>query len=346
MMLYRQNITVIYLLLISLGLFSCNTDTVPESSTYTYVSISLTKSAQSDENIDNINETRVRHVRVFVFEGEILETTFDKEFRDGTSGNDNILGYPGVTINFDPIKVRVGNKKVYAVINEPNTEAAQKLLEDVKAPGDLDSLVYQLTDIEKPGQGIAYCLPMFAEQTNIRVTHSSQENPITLELKATRALARVDIIVRKKEDIYNIDIIPSSSFSTKNLLSKGYYSPMIIAISKGTDTPSIGVALRPRSISTKFELLYSFYTPEVDCSAAAGKLGFSIANVENSGIKTDYSATIGADGNIVNGVQNTVLTKLERNCVYKIKCTFSEKTLTIERIDSTIKDWEFGGELD
>ncbi|MEG2849178.1 MAG: hypothetical protein RR880_02970 [Bacteroidales bacterium] len=343
-----RNITYsVYILIIFFLLLGCNKDIDRVSSEeYTYINMSLTRSSSPDENLYNLNESRIRRVRVYIFEGERLEATLYTSFPDGENGTANILGFPGVEIGFTPVKVRVGVKNVYAVINEPQNQTAQNLLNNISSPEDLNSLQYELLKFVSFGDKNNYCLPMFAEQTKIRVTHSSESAPISLKLQAKRVLARVDIYLRKQSDIiYYIGLTPDSYLDIINSGLYGFYSPLIVPNNQLSNF-YYAFSFNSKEINSSQQLLCSFYTPERDCSALSDKLKFSITNINNNGTIKEYTATIGADNSNINGVQNQTLNKIERNTIYQIKCVFSRTTFYIESINASIKDWEYGGELE
>lgn len=347
MIINRQIIIYLVVLFISTIFGGCNEEVETDPSPgYIYLNMSFTRALYPDENLYNYNESRIRRVRVYIFEGENLETTLYTTFPDGTDGLANILGMPGVKIGFDPVKVKVGTKNVYAVINEPLNSNAQNLLNNVHSPTDLNSLEYELDQFVSFHQESRYCLPMFAEQTKIRVTHSDASSPINLKLQTKRALARVDIYVRKKDDVpYYIGLTPTSFLDIINSRPKGFYSPTVIPYN-GLKNSYSAFLFSNQEIKYNYQLLCSFYTPERDCSTPSSKLGFKIGKIENKGFIKDYSATIGGNDDYINEVQNSILNQIERNCIYQVKCTFSKTAFYIESIESSIKDWEYGGELE
>ena len=175
----------------------------------------------------------------------------------------------------------------------------------------------------------SFCLPAFG-QTDSPLDVSG-DGPFSVTVPVTRSLARVDVLLRRTENTQEISIDDRSGLSISNTREYGFLSPFQVASESslkdirdavmGPETPlQVGQDDPVRA--------YTFYTPERECGEKM--LGFSMSGVLVGNSRKDYSGITVGNGHI---------SRIERNKIYKITCTFTPTSVTPE-IAVKVEDWD------
>lgn len=318
--------------------------------------IEVAPSTYADANSLNSNETDIKKIRVYVFNA------------DGSL--DNMVTSASV-----PVKVGVspGTKTVVVVINESanssGTLAAANTLNGVQHAtfelGDYVPKVYSgAKNIEVGSLPTPYTLPMYG-QKSITVSSSAGSVPVPVSLVVERAVARVDIYLRKKHGVtescqfdnsgvfggYNGGVVRVEGSYPDN---KGYFNPLytmpfefafdIYFAHAGAQILYEAASTAP-SDRTSFQRAISFYCPETDLtpmpSMAPGVRPHLSFRLYES-ISWDGAAPVSAPefGRWIelNDPSNP-LTKLERNKIHRVYITLAPPNEIVD-MDIEVCPWE------
>ena len=283
------------------------------------MTMNISTRATNDPEMLNVNETRISRIRVYVFDG----TTLDKMYYWTLTATNGTYTTPVFTV-----KAAIG-KSLYAVVNEPTDMNTRAILESVDHPNDLIDIQYQMADYlttktNVPEYTKDYCLPMYGELNGIDAAEGTTQ---TINMKVDRAVARVDVYMRKEvgnsEEILTPNVLVVTGVSKAGYIAPakvGNYASSIINIITRKTVKNIP---EETSAEDKGMLAYSFYLPEMECKDRKLNLGFD-----------DYKTIdLGGDSDNSGGKP---LEKLERNHVYQLLCRFMTKSVSL---DMNILEW-------
>lgn len=299
--------------------------------------VSTFAAAADDPSTRGAAEYVIRRVRLYAFDGDKLDNMMYVDApASGNTGTTSVR-----------MKVRqTAAKTLYVIVNEPDDTAIQSRLALINNPAAFAELEYAMatyfTNSQKAFNADAsafgadkFCLPMSGKL--VVNTMSNAEIPVSLPV--TRSLARVDVMVQKNPDVTAvITIKPTTTLDLVNTRSGGFYFGERTASGQSSDLVNVdnaasgidaGQVVPTGNVGNNDAAvrIFSFYTPERDCTA--NKLGFELKGVDYGGISKDYTVEIGnQDGN--------KLTRIERNKVHRIYCTFK----VVIDVETQIFDWE------
>lgn len=282
----------------------------------------------SDPEKQNDNEYRIRSIRLYAFDGEILDNMVYE------SGLDNVTGIATVNIDVTP----GNNKTFYVVVNEPEDDAIHSALALANHPNGIKQVQYFIADylnsninaLSKSGD---YFLPMYKEQ-NVNISKTSTN----LTIGVDRAVARIDVYMIKAAGITTEAKTDDATLKVERSANSGYIAT---DNTKSTNPDldnyfemnnSVAVTLGNYTADyTDYKKIYSFYVPEQSCNDESHRLKFTLGGITWGGhqMNTPYNAFY--LGNDASNSAGTVLNKITRNTVYRIYC----------RIKPTTKDVSF-----
>lgn len=277
----------------------------------------------SDVQKLNDNEYRIRSIRLYAFDGEILDNMVYKSGLDNTAG-----------IEMINIAVKPGNKKTfYAVVNEPDIEEVHSALALANHPNGIKQVQYSIanylnSEINALTQADEYYLPMYKELANIDISKTSEN----LNIVVDRAVARIDLYMIKANGITASATTGNASLKVERSIKNGYIATDNILSTNSTSEFDLD---KPQSVTLKeystnyadYTKVYSFYVPEQTCEDEAHRLRFTLGGItwDNQTMSEPYKTFyLGND-------EGKILNKITRNHVYQIYC----------RIKPTTKDVSF-----
>lgn len=277
----------------------------------------------SDVQKLNDNEYRIRSIRLYAFDGEILDNMVYKSGLDNTAG-----------IEMINIAVKPGNKKTfYAVVNEPDIEEVHSALALANHPNGIKQVQYSIanylnSEINALTQADKYYLPMYKELANIDISKTSEN----LNIVVDRAVARIDLYMIKANGITASATTGNASLKVERSIKNGYIATDNILSTNSTSEFDLD---KPQSVTLKeystnyadYTKVYSFYVPEQTCEDEAHRLRFTLGGItwDNQTMSEPYKTFyLGND-------EGKILNKITRNHVYQIYC----------RIKPTTKDVSF-----
>lgn len=284
----------------------------------------------------NDNESRIESVRLYAFDGNILDNMVYKDaLVDNTTGS--------VTVD---IKVTTGNRTFYAVINEPDVPEIHSALALANHPNGIKLVQYQIAhylsnddkivNILKKVETKDYCLPMYGYLST--VVNSST----TLAMQVDRAVARIDVYMAKAAGITTSATTENATLNVKAPSLKGYIAnENVVSTTTGAsyslDSP-VNATLNNYSQDSNsgYTKIYSFYVPEQICPETADRLIFTIGGIKWNNTETLYNPFI--LGNDNNNTDTKPLEKIERNKVYQVFCRMSPSTKDIG-LDVLVSPW-------
>ena len=288
------------------------------------MSMNISTRAANDPEVLNANETRISRLRIYVFDGTSLDKMY---YWQGLTATDGTYTTPVFTV-----KAATG-KTLYAIVNEPVDTNTRAILESVDHPDDLVDVQYQMADYltTKTNVNVVeytkdYCLPMYGELAGV---DSAEGTTQTVNMRVDRAVARVDVYMRKEagnwEEVQIPAMVVVTGVSKTGFISPektgNYASSVINMLLRKT----VGEIPEETSPKDKGVLAYSFYIPEMECKDSKLQIGID-----------EYDMIeLGGDANNSGGAP---LEKLERNHVYQLLCRFMQKTVSLD-IDLTVCPW-------
>lgn len=322
------NILLLVLLLcFSGGLLGSCTDEIEDRSTEgsDKITLRVQLNTKADATIANDpeklndNEYRIRSIRLYAFDGEILDNMVYE------SDLDNITGIAKVDIDVTP-----GNKTFYVVVNEPDNDEIHSALALANHPNGIKQVQYSIadylnSDINALSESKDYLLPMYQEQ-NVDISKTSTNITIGVD----RAVARIDVYMIKAAGITTEAKTDNATLEVERSTGSGYIATANV---KSTDPDSFfhmksSVAATLGNYTadyTGYEKIYSFYVPEQTCLDEEHRLKFTLGGITWGGQQMSNPYNTFYLGN------DTSLTKITRNTVYRIYC----------RIKPTTKDVTF-----
>ena len=288
------------------------------------MSMNISTRAANDPEVLNANETRISRLRIYVFDGTSLDKMY---YWQGLSAIDGTYTTPVFTV-----KAATG-KTLYAIVNEPVDTNTRAILESVDHPDDLVDVQYQMADYltTKTNVNVVeytkdYCLPMYGELAGVDAAEGTTQ---TVNMRVDRAVARVDVYMRKEAKNWEEVLMPTTLVVT-GVSKTGFVSPK----RTGSYASSVLNLLSRKKVSEipeetspedKGVLAYSFYIPEMECKNNKLNIGFDDYDMIELGVDSDNSG-------------KAPLEKLERNHVYQLLCRFMQKTVYLD-INLTVCPW-------
>lgn len=289
----------------------------------------------SDPEKINDNESRIKRVRLYAFDGNILDNMVYRDTLDNTTGNVSI-----------DINVTTGNRTFYAVINEPDDTDIHSALALANHPNGIKQAQYKITNYLSNGDGKIvnvlkkteeYSLPMYGELTSTVISTTS-----SLSMQVDRAVARIDVYMAKAEGITSDATTQTATLRVDAASEVGYIASEKVVSTAPTiknflDTP-VNSTLTNYSEGTNngYAKIYSFYIPEQTCPETSDRLVFTIGGIQWNNMETTYNPFI-LGNNSVN-TSNKPLDKIERNHVYRIYCRMSPSTKDVS-LDVSVSPW-------
>ena len=288
------------------------------------MSMNISTRAANDPEVLNANETRISRLRIYVFDGTSLDKMY---YWQGLTATDGTYTTPVFTV-----KAATG-KTLYAIVNEPVDTNTRAILESVDHPDDLVDVQYQMADYltTKTNVNVVeytkdYCLPMYGELAGVDAAEGTTQ---TVNMRVDRAVARVDVFMRKEAGNWEEVQIPAMLVVT-GVSKTGFISPektgnYASSVINMLLRKTVGEIPEETSPKDKGVLAYSFYIPEMECKDSKLQIGID-----------EYDMIeLGGDANNSGGAP---LEKLERNHVYQLLCRFMQKTVSLD-IDLTVCPW-------
>ena len=286
------------------------------------MSMNISTRVTSDPEVLNANETRISRLRIYVSDGTSLDKMY---YWQGLSAIDGTYTTPVFTV-----KAATG-KTLYAIVNEPVDFDTRAILESVDHPNDLVDVQYQMADYLSTRTNVVeytkdYCLPMYGELAGVDAAEGTTQ---TVNMRVDRAVARVDVYMRKEAKNWEEVLMPTTLVVT-GVSKTGFVSPK----RTGSYASSVLNLLSRKKVSEipeetspedKGVLAYSFYIPEMECKNNKLNIGFDDYDMIELGVDSDNSG-------------KAPLEKLERNHVYQLLCRFMQKTVYLD-INLTVCPW-------
>lgn len=276
----------------------------------------------SDVQKLNDNEYRIRSIRLYAFDGEILDNMVYKSGLDNTAGIEKI-----------DIAVKPGsNKTFYAVVNEPDIEEVHSALALANHPNGIKQVQYSIANylnskINALTQADKYYLPMYKELDKIDISKTSTN----LNIDVDRAVARIDLYMIKANGITASATTGNASLKVERSIGNGYIATDNIL---STNSTSVFVMNQPKSVTLKeystnyadYTKVYSFYVPEQTCEDEAHRLRFTLGGItwDNQTMSEPYKTFY--LGNDISNSEGKILNKITRNQVYQIYCRIKPTT--------------------
>lgn len=323
------------LLLAGICCFACTaerepTDGYAPAGTRSEVPMSVhlgVQGAAVDPEQINTEEAAIRRLRLYVFDGNVLDKMYYW---------DNINALEAYTTPTFMVKAGT-DKSFYLIVNEPQDAATRAQLEAVTHPAYLPEIKYDLTAmgldgnvLDNVGNHNYDCLPMYGELDGVNApATSTAASPQQLEISVDRAVARVDVYVKKDSNVPNRNsMISLEQVRNITYLEKGFLSPHSLPeVPEGTESIfNLSNAL----VEETEKNVLSFYVPEMDCRNRKVKLALaftSMATTINPSMQGEWTSIVElGDG------ASPALDKIERNHVYKLHCNLNK----VFEIDCTV----------
>ena len=287
----------------------------------------------SDTNALGPAEYAINRVRVYAFDGDVIDTYSYKEVS-------NISGF--IQIEMD-VK-RSATKSLYVVINEP--AALKSSLDGITSLRSLASLDYALSAHFNGVAGYAHDEGFGVERFDIPMTGDSGVfstevgNSISKAIAVTRSVARVDVLLKSLDaTVPAIKVTSRSSLEVYNSRTKStlfatailppatgsFINPTIA--SSAVDSPVVGWESTVR--------VFSFYVPER--MYGTEKIGLELSNIYYDGRYISFARVYLGVVAAPKAIESELI-KIERNKVYKVVCVVDKQGIIIDNI--AIADWD------
>lgn len=328
------------MLVLAAGLVSCMKDSCPltDGPNRSVMSVTIEdESGKSDDYREAINT-----VRVIVFDNASTAPRLDVNKMVTISGNET-----GTKFTVKMETSQNSDKLVIAIVNEP--AGASHALSVMDHPDGLEDLMFLFADILNANHTTVKTtgMPMAGVVRGVSVNAAhTQSNPKMVDMTIERAVARVDVYLRKDASMASrgIEITPSTVITLKNTFAEGY----LVAGTKADGTREQSsealnfghlMTVAPSDLRTvKWSptatmtvppvnsqlLVCSFYTPERTCNAVgdADKLKLVFENIRLVGLgNRNGEITIRRMSNPSAGVTDSELQVIRRNNVYEVIAT-------------------------
>lgn len=342
---YKEKYNWLLLLSVAICCFACTAEREPTdgytlAGTRAEVPMSVhlgVQGAATDPEQINTSEAAIRRLRLYVFDGNVLDKMYYW---------DNINTVETYTTPTFMVKAGTG-KSVYVIVNEPEDADTRAQLEAVTHPVHLPEIKYSLSAMGLEGNVLSNdgtyrynYLPMYGERGGADALPSSTAtSPQRLEISVDRAVARVDVYVRKDyKDYANgvTDDFVLEFIRTSDHLDTGFISSHSL-LEANEESQGYGDKYYGESIQETEKRMYSFYVPELDCRDKKVKITLEFVINEytgEGGIRKKVTVELGGGDDT-----SSPLEKIERNHVYKLHCSLTK----LARWENTLEidDWEY-----
>lgn len=279
----------------------------------------------------NTSEDVIRKCRVYIF--------------DASGKLDRMQLFEGSEIATGMnMRAKVGTgKKFCIVVNEVESPQVKDALDGVDSPEALQDVVFALADYvpldrsvtgdDLAGSDAGYVLPMYGEST-VTVT-ADDINQVSVELR--RAVARVDIYLRREEDAeVGATVSAASSIELDKVPAEGYFTPEGNPVATGVAVRAINrtgnLPLDKAVSGGGYKLVWSFYVPSQQFAGDDDRYRMTVKEIDWEGNPADYPAF--RFGDAIPGFNNTVA----RNTRYEFYCTLSQVTFSVD-MTLNVEDW-------
>ena len=282
----------------------------------------------------NTAEAAIRRLRLYVFDGNVLDKMYYW---------DNINCMEAYTTPTFMVKAGTG-KSVYVIVNEPEDTATRAQLEAVTHPAHLPEIKYSLAAMSLDGEAgyvsADKCLPMYGELEGVDVlVTSTMDAPKQLAISVDRAVARVEVYVKKDAALAFQNMIILGEIRNTTDMDCGFFSPH--SLPEVTAGKECIFNLTPTMVEETEAKVLSFYVPEMDCRNQKVKLALSF----NAQITTQNPSYAGNWTHIVElgSGASPALDKIERNHVYKLHCCLTKAFQIVCEVDLGLVDdaWNY-----
>lgn len=282
----------------------------------------------------NTAEAAIRRLRLYVFDGNVLDKMYYW---------DNINCMEAYTTPTFMVKAGTG-KSVYVIVNEPEDTATRAQLEAVTHPAHLPEIKYSLAAMSLDGEAgyvsADKCLPMYGELEGVDVlVTSTMDAPKQLAISVDRAVARVEVYVKKDAALAFQNMIILGEIRNTTDMDCGFFSPH--SLPEVTAGKECIFNLTPTMVEETEAKVLSFYVPEMDCRNQKVKLALSF----NAQITTQNPSYAGNWTHIVElgSGASPALDKIERNHVYKLHCCLTKAFQIVCEVDLGLVDdaWDY-----
>lgn len=338
---YKEKYNWLLLLSVAICCFACTAEREPTdgytlAGTRAEVPMSVhlgVQGAATDPEQINTSEAAIRRLRLYVFDGNVLDKMYYW---------DNINTVETYTTPTFMVKAGTG-KSVYVIVNEPEDADTRAQLEAVTHPVHLPEIKYSLSAMGLTGNVLSNdwaqtydCLPMYGERSGVDALPSSTAtSPQRLEISVDRAVARVDVYVRKDYANEVTDGFVLKSIRTSDHLDTGFISSHSL-LEANEESQGYSCNYNWELIQETEKRMYSFYVPELDCRDKKVKitLWFVIYSMKGEALSREVTVELGEGDDT-----SSPLEKIERNRVYKLHCSLTK----LARGESTLEivDWEY-----
>lgn len=272
----------------------------------------------------NDNEWRIETIRVYAFDGNVLDNMVYKDNVNNTTGIATV-----------DMEINAGNRTFYAIINEPNVPDIHSALALANHPNGIKQVQYQIVNylkssvdttkianILKKTETEKYMLPMYGV-----VTHSISSSGTTpISIPVNRAVARIDVYMAKKLGIDATATTTNATLEVSRPSQTGYIAFDNVRTTQQNKSYSVDNPVDSilKNNDNGYTKIYSFYVPEQTCPTKDDRLAFTLGGIKWDGKPTDYNSFLLGDDS------KHLLDTIARNTVYQIYCNISPKTKDID----------------
>lgn len=304
----------------------------PAAATEAPVTISTRTNGGGDTNQLNASETRVKSLRIYIFDGNKLDRMQYFDTPDG-----------GLQLK---MRAKVGPDKTFcAVANE--LPAMKDELDRVETPAGLNAVMYTLADYIAPDRNIdpaqdtphaqaPYFLPFYGETGNVTLP----EEGASLTLNIERAVARVDMYLRAEEEAH-LDCVATTATTLKieRSAGKGYFTSVLPNTAQGADrtfaiTTPVQLAKATGTDKSSYKRIFSFYLPAQRFAQDPDRIRMTLTDLKWGGT-TNWTYDPFLFGDHIPSFDNAI----QPNKVYKLYCTLSQAAFPVD-VSLVIEDWD------
>lgn len=278
---------------------------------------------ETSNDTQNDNEWRIETVRVYAFDGNVLDNMIYVDSINTTTGIASV-----------DMEINAGNRTFYAIINEPDEPDIHSALALANHPNGIKQVQYQIANylqssvdttkianILKKTETEKYMLPMYGV-----VTCSITSGTTPISIPVDRAVARIDVYMAKKPGIDATATTTNATLKITRPSLTGYIAFDNVGTTQQNqsylvDNPVDSILKKNDEGYTK---IYSFYVPEQTWPTEDDRLAFTLGGIKWDDKPTDYNAFfLGNDS-------KNLLDTIARNTVYEIYCNISPKTKDVD----------------
>lgn len=309
----KINLTFWFFLLLVSAIACSNEEFVSVGETYPEGAYTRATVVLGHLNNDDA-ETRIKRLRVFVFEDSKLDTMLYKEFSENAD-----------SIVIRDLRLKVSPRKTFiAIANEPvdasdtykNAVTKQAIYDETFSLADYLNADWTL-DADNG------CLPMFTEVVEKVPAGKEGQPQQNIILKLKRCVARIDLNMKKETEDINASLDGTFSIKLKNSAATGYLGQKTTEDILAVKTIQLNKDI---TLKTDPEKLITLYVPEMNKEKTAMEL-----EIENVKIQDNYT---GAASFVIGKKQG----QIDRNTKYDITVT-AKKAIDPFDVKMTVEDW-------